>query len=138
MDNLKIATAQFEHRSGDIEYNLSVIEDLSQRAAGTGASAIAFHECAVTGYAFARKLSKDQMVSLANLIPEGEITQSLITIAKKNEITILAGLFEKDVSNNLYKAYVCVDAKGLKAKFRKLHPFINPHIQPGNEYCVFD
>jgi predicted amidohydrolase len=24
------------------------------------------------------------------------------------------------------------------AKFRKLHPFINPHILPGNEYVVFD
>jgi len=24
------------------------------------------------------------------------------------------------------------------AKFRKLHPFINPHLTPGNEYCVFE
>jgi len=23
-------------------------------------------------------------------------------------------------------------------KYRKLHPFINPNILPGNEYCVFD
>jgi predicted amidohydrolase len=38
----------------------------------------------------------------------------------------------------LFKAYVCVNENGLVAKFRKLHPFINPHIKPGNEYCVFD
>jgi predicted amidohydrolase len=33
---------------------------------------------------------------------------------------------------------VCVDKNGLIAKYRKLHPFINKHITPGNEYCVFD
>jgi predicted amidohydrolase len=31
-----------------------------------------------------------------------------------------------------------VDQHGLKAKYRKLHPFINPHLLPGNEYVVFD
>jgi predicted amidohydrolase len=33
MQNLKIATAQFEHRSGDKQYNLDVIEHLSAQAA---------------------------------------------------------------------------------------------------------
>jgi predicted amidohydrolase len=33
---------------------------------------------------------------------------------------------------------VCVDKNGLVAKFRKLHPFINPHLTPGDRYCVFD
>src|SRR6185437_14108851 len=28
--------------------------------------------------------------------------------------------------------------EGLKAKHRKIHPFINPHIQPGSSYTVFD
>jgi len=36
MQNLKIATAQFEHKSGDKAYNLSVIEKLSNRAAEAG------------------------------------------------------------------------------------------------------
>ena len=58
MNNLKIATAQFENRSGDKAYNLSVIERLAQKAAGEGAAAIAFHECSITGYTFARHLSK--------------------------------------------------------------------------------
>jgi beta-ureidopropionase len=33
---------------------------------------------------------------------------------------------------------VCVDKTGLVAKHRKLHPFVNKHILPGNEYTVFD
>ncbi|MBP2619198.1 nitrilase family protein [Chryseobacterium jejuense] len=136
--NIKISTAQFENKSGDKEYNLGVIEKLSQQASSEGSDVIAFHECSITGYTFARTLSKDQLLDIAELIPDGESIKRLQHIAKQNNIVILAGLFEKDENNNLFKAYVCVDETGLKAKYRKLHPFINPHLTPGNEYCVFE
>jgi predicted amidohydrolase len=138
MDPIKIATAQFENKSGDKDYNLSVIDGLSKQAAKDGAHAVAFHECSITGYTFARRLSREQMLELAEPIPEGKSIDTLISIAKRNNIAILAGLFEKDNDNNLFKAYVCVDGSGLKAKFRKLHPFINPYLIPGDQYCVFD
>ena len=138
MESLKIASAQFENKSGDKEYNLSVINTLSAKAASNGSKVIAFHECSVTGYTFARKLSKAQMLDLAEFIPEGPSISRLIQIAKQNDIVVLAGLFEKDINDTLYKAYVCVDKNGLIARFRKLHPFINPYLTPGNEYCVFD
>ncbi len=138
MEKLKISTAQFENCSGDKTYNLSVIEKLTKKAAAAGSKVIAFHECSITGYTFARKLSKQQMLDLAELIPEGESISKLKKIAEKYDMTVLAGLFEKDTENNLFKAYVCVDKTGLVAKYRKLHPFINPHIKPGNDYCVFD
>ncbi|UKB86181.1 nitrilase family protein [Chryseobacterium sp. MEBOG06] len=138
MNNLKISTAQFENKSGDKEYNLSVIEKLASEAAAKGSQVIAFHECSITGYTFARKLSREQLLDIAELIPEGKSIQKLQQIADTNNITILAGLFEKDENNNLFKAYVCVDKSGLKAKYRKLHPFINTHLTPGNQYCVFD
>ena len=135
---LKIATAQFEHRSGDKSYNLQIIRQLALQAAQAGAQVIAFHECSVTGYTFARHLSKDQMLELAEFIPDGPSIQALTIIAAETGITILAGLFEKDVAGGLYKAYVCVDKSGLVAKYRKLHPFINPHLTPGDQYVVFD
>lgn len=138
MDTLKVSTAQFENRSGDKTYNLGVIEKLSQKAAREGSQVIAFHECSITGYTFARHLSKEQMLELAEVIPSGESILRLRQIAKQNDIVILAGLFEKDENNNLFKAYVCVDKNGLVAKHRKLHPFINPHLTPGNSYTVFD
>ncbi|BAP31595.1 carbon-nitrogen family hydrolase [Chryseobacterium sp. StRB126] len=136
--NIKISTAQFENKSGDKEYNLGVIEKLAQKASSEGSDIIVFHECSITGYTFARNLSKDQLLDIAELIPDGESIQRLQQIAKQYNIVILAGLFEKDENNNLFKAYVCVDETGLKAKYRKLHPFINPHLTPGNEYCVFE
>ena len=138
MNKLKIATAQFEHKSGDKGYNLSVIEKLAHQAAREGSQVIAFHECSITGYTFARHLSKEQMLDLAEVIPTGPSTLKLTEIAKEHDITILAGLFEKDEHDNLFKAYVCVNRHGLVAKYRKLHPFINPHLTPGNAYCVFE
>jgi predicted amidohydrolase len=138
MQNLKIATAQFENRSGDKEYNLTIISQLAAKAAVQGAHVIAFHECSVTGYSFARHLDKQQMLDLAEVIPGGPSIDQLTAIAKEQDIIILAGLFEKDADDKLYKAYVCVDKNGLVAKYRKLHPFINPHLTPGDQYVIFD
>jgi len=138
MKNLKISTAQFENKSGDKEYNLSVIDKLAGQAAAEGSKVIAFHECSITGYTFARHLSKDQMLEVAEIIPEGPSIVKLSEIAQKHDITILAGLFEKDKDDKIFKAYVCVDKNGLIAKHRKLHPFINSHLNPGNSYTIFD
>lgn len=138
MENLKIASVQFENRSGDKAYNLELIRQLTAEAAGQGADVVAFHECSITGYTFARNLSREEMLDLAELIPDGPSVKALITIAKEYKITILAGLFEKDTAGNLFKAYICVDETGLIAKHRKLHPFINPHLSPGTAYTVFE
>lgn len=136
--NLRIASAQFEHQSNNKDYNLTVIDNLSASAAAAGADVIAFHECSITGYTFARHLSKEKMLELAEFVPEGESIEALRKIAAKHDIIILAGLFEKDSADNLFKTYVCVDKDGLVAKFRKLHPFINPHLTPGDAYCIFE
>jgi 5-aminopentanamidase len=138
MENITIATAQFENMSGDKSYNLNIIKNLAKQAAEKGANAIAFHECSVTGYTFARHLSKEQMIDIAEYIPGGPGVTALIEYAKQFNIAILAGLFEKDENDNLYKAYVCVNKDGIVAKHRKLHPFINPHLTAGNSYTVFE
>ncbi len=138
MEDIKVATAQFENRSGDKAYNLSVIEKLTARAAAQGAQVIAFHECSVTGYTFARHLSREQMLDLAEPLPDGPSIAILTGYARKYDIVILAGLFEKDGEGHLFKAYVCVDKNGMVARHRKLHPFINPHLTPGNAYTIFE
>lgn len=138
MKPISIATAQFENRPGDKEYNLEQIDQLSKKAADDGAVAIAFHECSITGYSFVRQFSKEQMLHVAENVPGGPSITRLIEISRQNNIAILAGLFEKDDNDKIYKTYICVDRTGLLAKYRKLHPFINPHLTPGSEYCVFD
>lgn len=138
MDRLKVSTAQFENKSNDKEYNLSVIDKLALKAAMDGSDVVVFHECSITGYTFARQLSKEQMLEVAEFIPSGPSVTRLIEIAKNHNIVILAGLFEKDEEDNLFKGYVCVNQDGFVAKYRKLHPFINPHLTPGNQYCIFE
>ena len=73
MKDIKIATAQFENKSGDKDYNLSVIDQISKTAAADGADIVALHECSVTGYSFARHLSEKQMWISPNLNPTGEV-----------------------------------------------------------------
>jgi predicted amidohydrolase len=138
MDEIQISTAQFEHKNADKDYNLSVMAQLSKQASGEGSVAISFHECSISGYTFARHLTKEQMLDLAEIVPGGKSTAALIDIAKQNNIVILSGLFEKDEDDRLYNTYVCVDKNGLIAKARKLHPFINPYLTPGDDYCVFE
>lgn len=138
MENLRITTAQFEHKNGDKKHNLSIIAQIAGDAARDGAHAIAFHECSITGYTFARHLSKGQMLDLAELIPEGESVRQLQEIAARHGITVLAGLFEKDAVGKIYKAYVAVGPDGLIARHRKLHPFINPNITPGEGFTIFE
>ena len=138
MRDLRISTAQFENRSGDKKYNLSRIDHLAGKAASQGSDIVAFHECSVTGYTFVRNLSLKQMLEISEYVPEGKSTKELIRIAAKHKIVVLAGLFEKDRSDRIFKTYVCVDRKGLIAKYHKLHPFVNKHITPGEEYCVFE
>lgn len=138
MNPIKIASVQFENKSGDKDHNLSTIASFCRKASEDGVQAIAFHECSITGYTFARNLTKEQLLDVAEIIPDGPSIKRLREIAHTYQIVILAGLFEKDENNELFKAYVCVDENGLVAKYRKLHPFINPHIKPGSSYCVFD
>jgi predicted amidohydrolase len=138
MEKIRIATAQFENRSNDKQYNLAVIKRLSAQAAAEGAHVICFHECSVTGYSFARNLTTAQLLEISEPIPSGPSTKQLISIARDTGITILAGFFERDDEGNIFKAMVCVNGSGVIAKFRKLHPFIHPAIVPGHEYVIFE
>ncbi|MFW6043774.1 MAG: nitrilase-related carbon-nitrogen hydrolase [Marinilabiliaceae bacterium] len=101
MDKLKISSAQFEHRSCDKIYNLSIIEKLSRKASSEGSDIIAFHECAITGYTFARELSREQMLEISEFVPNGESITALTDIAREYNIVVLAGLFEKDTHERL-------------------------------------
>ncbi|KAE8378655.1 carbon-nitrogen hydrolase [Aspergillus bertholletiae] len=135
--DLKVASVQFENASGDKQQNLEIISRLSQQAAEKGCKVVAFHECSITGYTFASRLSREELHSIAEPVPDGPSIQRLVQIAKQTDMKILAGLFERD-GDALYNTYVCVDGDGLIARYRKLHPFISQYLSAGNEYVVFE
>lgn len=137
MQDLRIAAAQFEHRNGDKAYNLGRIRELTRQAVERGAGIVSFHECSISAYSFVQTFSKGEMAELAEPVPDGPSTRRLIEIAREFRVPILAGLFERD-GQRLHNTYVCVTGDGLVARFRKLHPFVNPHLSAGEEYCVFE
>ncbi|CAI8208022.1 MAG: (R)-stereoselective amidase [SAR116 cluster bacterium] len=134
---MNVAVAQFQPKDGDKDYNLSVIRKLAKRAKSKGADLISFHEMSITAYTFTKDLSLEGLTELAEEIPDGKSTKNLITISRDLNIPILAGLVEKS-NSEIYNTYICVTGEGLVAKYRKIHPFINQYISPGNQYCVFD
>ncbi len=137
MKNLKIAAAQFEPKDGDKAYNLSVIESLTARAKLEGADVISFHELSITAYTYLKNISKSELFDIAESVPDGPSTRELIRIATQYDIAILAGLVEIE-NDKVYNTYICVDKTGLKARYRKIHPFISTYLSAGNEYIVFD
>ena len=134
---MNIAVAQFEPKDGDKSYNLSVIRRLTEKAKSQGADLISFHEMSITAYTFTKDLNLEQITALAEEVPNGKSTQALIDISKEYDMPILAGLVEKE-DGEIFNTYICVTKDGIVAKHRKLHPFINEYMSPGNEYCVFD
>ena len=133
---MKISVAQFQPKDGDKAYNLSVIRKLAKKAKSNGAKLISFHEMSITAYTFTKDLSFEELMDLAEDVPSGESVQELIVISKELDIAILAGLVEKS-KGKIYNCYVCVTGGRVVAKYRKIHPFINKFLSPGNEYCVF-
>lgn len=137
MKDIKIAAAQFEHRSGDKAYNLSVIEHLALRARDNGAQVASFHELSITGYTFLKDLNAKEMYDLSEEIQDGSSIRIFQQIAGDLGMVLLAGLVER-YKGKLFNTYVAVDGKNVLAVFRKLHPFINKFLQPGDSYIVFD
>ena len=159
MEQIKIATAQFQPKDGDKAYNLFIIERLVKKAKEQDADIVCFHELSITAYTFLKDLSYEEMVDLAEVVEvndennkrlneKGEVNKDryfrrspsihkLMDIATRYDIAIMAGLVEID-DNKLYNTYVVVDKTGIIAKHRKLHPFISKYLSPGNEYNVFD
>jgi predicted amidohydrolase len=59
---------------------------MAREAALNGSHAIAFHECSVTGYSFARHLSREQLTDIAEFIPDGPSIKRLTEISSENNI----------------------------------------------------
>ncbi len=137
MRDIHIAAAQFEHRNGDKEYNLSRIRELTKLAVDRGAEIVSFHECCISAYSFVQNHSKAELASLAERVPDGSSVQRLMDISQEYDVPILAGLFELR-NDKIFNTYVCVDGRTLVARFSKLHAFVNPHLASGNEFVVFD
>jgi predicted amidohydrolase len=137
MPTLRTAVVQMEHAAGDKCANFAKVEDFAQLAAEQHVELLAFPECCLTGYWFLRNLTRDQLWELAEPVPEGPSTQKLLAMALRHQITIGAGLIERD-GEQLFNTYVVALPDGRHVRHRKLQAFEHDCISAGSEYTIFD
>lgn len=138
MRDIRVATAQFENRDNDPEYNLSRVRELTRQAVDQGAEIVSFHEGCIPGYTWIQPLTLEQLRDVAEPVPDGPSVRKLIEIAREFSTVVMAGLFEKDDEGRVYNCYVTVSPDGYLTKYRKLHAFVNPHLSAGDGYNVID
>jgi predicted amidohydrolase len=134
---IKVGAAQFEARDADKRYNLHKIDSLARLARDQGAELVSFHECSISGYTFLENLTREELCAQAEPVPDGLSINSLIGIARSHDITIGAGLIERD-GDKLYNCYLVVSGNGLIARHRKIHAFIHDALSCGDSFTVFD
>jgi predicted amidohydrolase len=138
MREIRVAAAQFEHRDNDKSFNLARVRDLTRRAVEQGAEIVSFHESCVPGYSWIQPLGEDELRRAAEPVPEGPTIAELTKIAREFRTVVMAGLLEVDARQSVYNCYVTVGPDGYVTKFRKLHPFVNPHLEPGDSFNVIE
>lgn len=138
MKKIRVASVQFQHAPGDKSFNLDVIRKFVQQAAQQDVRIIAFPEMCITGYWHLRNLTREDIELLSEPIPAGPSTENLLSLSSTYGMTIGAGLIERAEDGLLYNSYVVAMPDGTTARHRKIHAFVSPYINSGNQYTVFD
>jgi predicted amidohydrolase len=138
MRDIKVSAVQFEHAPGDKRANLNKIQRFVEKAADQSVEIIAFPECCLTGYWFLRKLSRQELHTLAEPVPQGPSSEALLALAREYEMTVGAGLIEVDPQGKLHNTYLVAMPNGELKFHRKIHAFEHEDIVPGSEFTVFD
>jgi len=115
MQDTRIAVVVSNARLGYTSQNLSKIADWVQKARKEGAALVCFPELQVTGY-HTQPLIKDY----AEPVP-GPSSRQLETLAKNNNIAIMAGMAEIDGNDCLYAAHLLTRPAGISGHYRKTH-----------------
>ena len=115
---LPVALVQ-ERNHGDVEANLSVIEQRVADAARAGARLVLLQELHNGAY-FCQHESVDEF-DLAEPIP-GPSTERLAALAKRHAVVIVGSLFERRAAGLYHNTAVVLDSDGrLAGRYRKMH-----------------
>lgn len=135
---LRAAAVQMESAAGDKEANFAKIESILGDAAGRSVQLIVFPECCITGYWFIRRLSAQQLGSLAEPVPAGASTRRLRELSRKHNMIIGAGLVESGENGAFHNTYIVAMPDGTVHRHRKLQSFEHPLMRSGDAYTVCD
>jgi len=128
---MKVGFVQFNPGFRDVSGN---VRKMSERVSGVDADVLVLPELFNTGYAFRKR---EDVKRVAEEVPDGETTKALISLSKRKDVCIVAGLAEKD-GGKLYNSAVVVDKKFVGV-YRKVHLYATEKklFDRGNEFNVF-
>jgi N-carbamoylputrescine amidase len=138
MQPVTAAVVQFNHRPSDKAANFKIMRGFVDRAATSGVGLLVFPEMCITGYWHVRNLERNQIDKLAEAVPFGPSTQTLLDWSEETGITIGAGLIERGDDGRLFNSYVVAMPNRTHAVHRKLHSFESPYMDSGNSFTVFN
>ncbi|UCB46519.1 MAG: nitrilase family protein [Spirochaetota bacterium] len=138
MQNIRVASVQFNHLPNNKRSNLEKIQYWVKKAHNEKVRLAVFPEMCITGYWHVRKLAKKDILALSEEVPDGPSTQELVQLSRKYGMSIGAGLIEQSDDGKLYNTYVVAMPDGQTQKHRKLHCFISEHMASGDSFTVFE
>ena len=132
MNDIKVSIVSTKAIVGYKNYNLSQLEKFVKSAAKQKSSIICFPELNISGYCNCEKI-----LTVAESIP-GPSSTKLCELSKENNITILAGIAEKDHNDNIYASHIVVQNDKIQV-YRKLHlaPPEKNYFTQGNDVALF-
>jgi predicted amidohydrolase len=114
-NDLRIAAVMMNCPVGRVEDNLDRMAGWIRAAKKQAADIVCFPEMNVTGYS-TREAIKDS----AETVP-GTISRSVLALARKFKLAILAGMSEKDSQGRVFASHLVVTPRGVAGIYRKIH-----------------
>jgi predicted amidohydrolase len=113
---MRVGFYQYEPQFGEVAKNLDAVAAALEQAE---ADLIVLPELFASGYQF---VSQDEVMQLAESVPDGPTTRRLVELAKRRRMVIVAGLPER-AGLACYNSAVVVGPSGFIGCYRKTHLF---------------
>jgi predicted amidohydrolase len=114
--DLHVGVYQGSPLFGEVERN---VEQAVRDLRGTGVDLVVLPELFNTGYQF---VSRNEVEELAEEVPEGRTTQSMMDLASSENMVLVFGLAERS-GRRCHNAAVVVGPSGFLGIYRKVHLF---------------
>jgi N-carbamoylputrescine amidase len=115
MQDIRIAAVIFNSPIGQIQENIDRMDRWVRDAKEQDAAIVCFPELNISGYS-----THADIKETAEPIP-GAVSQHVLRMAQRHQITILAGLAEKDETGRVFASHLVVTPEEIRSVYRKIH-----------------
>jgi predicted amidohydrolase len=117
LDQVTVASVQFDPHIFDPGYNLEKIETLTRQAVREhGAQLVVFPEAAITGYCFRSR----EEAAAAAVTEDGPELSRLLALCRKEQVSMAVGAVEQE-GEALYNTVFFLEPEGEVQSYRKSH-----------------